>query len=105
MDYTSTAVRKYSYTKHSLFVPLLRCRQSTMPPHRLLPPPCTDTNIKHLVYEHLRNAVLGADILCKEFSNIQSNKALIFKKTTDTLYRCEELYEKKTKVRKREDER
>ena len=46
----STTFFNSSYTKHSLFVSLPRCRQSTMPPHRFLPPPCTDANIKHLVY-------------------------------------------------------
>jgi acetyl esterase/lipase len=30
-----------------------------MPPHCLLPPPCPDTNIKHLNHRYLRNAVLG----------------------------------------------
>jgi hypothetical protein len=29
-----------------------------MPPHCLLPPPCPDTNIKHLNHRYLRNAVL-----------------------------------------------
>ena len=48
---TSTTFFNSSYTKHSLFVSLPRCRQSTMPPHRFLPPPCTDANIKHLVYK------------------------------------------------------
>ncbi|MCI8315061.1 MAG: hypothetical protein HFH74_08520 [Lachnospiraceae bacterium] len=47
----STPFFNSSYTKHSLFASLPRCRQSTMPPHCLLPPPCTDTNIKHFVYE------------------------------------------------------
>jgi len=28
---------------------LHRCRRSTMPPHRFLPPPCTDTTIYHFV--------------------------------------------------------
>jgi len=48
---SSTPFFNSSYTKHSLFASLLRCRQLTMPPHRFLPPPCTDTNIKHFVYE------------------------------------------------------
>ena len=48
---TSTPFFNTSYTKHWLFASLPRCRQSTMPPHRLLPPPCTDTNIRHFVYE------------------------------------------------------
>ena len=54
----STALHKYHSNEHPLFAPVLRCRQSTMPRHRLFPPPCPDTNIEHSLLQYLCKAVL-----------------------------------------------
>ena len=55
---TCTALHKYHSNEHPLFAPVLRCRQSTMPPHRLFPPPCPDTNIEYSLLQYLCKAVL-----------------------------------------------
>ena len=54
---TNTALHKYHSNEHPLFAPVLRCRQSTMPPHRLFPPPCPDTNIEYSLLQYLCKAV------------------------------------------------
>ena len=63
--FSSTPFFNSSYTKHALFASLPRCRQSTMPPHRLFPSPCTNTNIKHFVIEGLRKRCTR--IVCRKF--------------------------------------
>lgn len=35
-------------------------------PHRLIPSPCPDKNIRHIIHRNLRNAVLA---ICKKGSN------------------------------------
>ena len=43
----STPLHYSSSNRHSLSTPVPRCRRSTMPPHRLPPPPCPGVDIKH----------------------------------------------------------
>ena len=74
---SSTPFFNSSYTKHSLFASLPRCRQSTMPPHRLFPPPCPDKNIRHIIHHYIRNAVLVIQVIVLSCGHPESIKGFV----------------------------
>ena len=83
IDQPSTTLHNQQWIMHPLLLLVLRCRQSTMPPHRLIPPLCPDSNIRRIIHCKLHNTVLVLPEQCwcmalsLKFSAVRKSKTII----------------------------